>query len=94
VPGRAVVDPGFYLHLVEMVAPHALGLGVRRQGFSWSACRGRSTKRKWRDGEAPDDMVARKSELATIAIRLTNGGMDHGPSQPAGRTTLYLSELR
>ena len=88
--GTLIVDPGtFYLHLVEEGGTAMrYGIGVGRQGFSWSGDAVVQYKRKWPRWKAPDDMVARNPELAPYSV--ANGGMDPGPLNPLGARALYL----
>ncbi|WP_412051598.1 L,D-transpeptidase [Hoeflea sp. Naph1] len=89
-PGTLIVDPGtFYLHLVEEGGTAMrYGIGVGRQGFSWSGDAVVQYKRKWPRWKAPDDMVARNPSL--IPYSVANGGMDPGPLNPLGARALYL----
>jgi lipoprotein-anchoring transpeptidase ErfK/SrfK len=89
-PGTLIVDPGtFYLHLVEEGGTAMrYGIGVGRQGFSWSGNAVVQYKRKWPRWKAPDDMVARNPSLAPYSV--ANGGMDPGPLNPLGARALYL----
>ncbi|MDF1608494.1 L,D-transpeptidase [Hoeflea sp. YIM 152468] len=89
-PGTLIVDPNaFYLHLVEgRDTAMRYGIGVGRQGFSWSGDAVVQYKRKWPRWKAPDDMVARNPELTPYSV--ANGGMDPGPLNPLGARALYL----
>lgn len=88
--GTIVVDPNaFYLHLIEnSETAMRYGIGVGRQGFSWSGDAKVQYTRKWPRWKAPDDMVARNPELAPYSV--ANGGMDPGPLNPLGARALYL----
>ncbi len=89
-PGTIVVDPyAFYLHLVESRdAAMRYGVGVGRDGFSWSGRARLQYRRKWPRWKAPDDMVARNPDLAPYSVAA--GGMDPGPMNPLGARALYL----
>lgn len=89
-PGTLIVDPNaFYLHLIESRGTAMrYGIGVGRQGFSWSGDAVVQYRRKWPRWKAPDDMVARNPEL--IPYSVANGGMDPGPDNPLGARALYL----
>lgn len=89
-PGTIVVDPNaFYLHLVEnRDEAMRYGVGVGRDGFSWSGRARLQYRRKWPRWKAPDDMVARNPELAPYSVAA--GGMDPGPMNPLGARALYL----
>jgi lipoprotein-anchoring transpeptidase ErfK/SrfK len=88
--GTIVVDPNaFYLHLIEnSETAMRYGIGVGRQGFSWSGDAKVQYKRKWPRWKAPDDMVARNPELQPYSV--ANGGMEPGPLNPLGARALYL----
>ncbi|MEP3436124.1 MAG: L,D-transpeptidase [Hoeflea sp.] len=88
--GTIIVDPNaFYLHLVEnRDTAMRYGIGVGRQGFSWSGDAVVQYKRKWPRWKAPDEMVARNPELTPYSV--ANGGMDPGPLNPLGARALYL----
>lgn len=88
--GTIIVDPNaFYLHLIEnSETAMRYGIGVGRQGFSWSGDAKVQYTRKWPRWKAPDDMVARNPELAPYSV--ANGGMDPGPLNPLGARALYL----
>lgn len=90
VAGTIIVDPNaFYLHLVEDGGTAMrYGIGVGRQGFSWSGDAVVQYKRKWPRWKAPDDMVARNPELQPYSV--ANGGMEPGPLNPLGARALYL----
>ncbi len=90
--GTIVVDPNaFYLHLVEEGGrAMRYGVGVGRQGFSWSGDAVVQYKRQWPRWKAPDDMVARQPELEPYSV--ANGGMAPGLDNPLGARALYLFE--
>lgn len=89
-PGTIVVDPyAFYLHLVEnRDEAMRYGVGVGRDGFSWSGRARLQYRRKWPRWKAPDDMVARNPALKPYSVAA--GGMDPGPMNPLGARALYL----
>ena len=64
------------------------GIGVGREGFSWSGRARVQYKRKWPTWKAPDDMVARNPELEPYSV--ANGGMEPGLMNPLGARALYL----
>lgn len=88
--GTLVVDPNaFYLHLVEPDGTAMrYGIGVGRQGFSWSGDAVVQYRRQWPRWKAPDEMVARQPELAPYSVAA--GGMDPGLDNPLGARALYL----
>jgi lipoprotein-anchoring transpeptidase ErfK/SrfK len=86
-PGTIVIDTASrYLYLVRPGNKAVrYGIGVGRQGFSWS---GRATirwKAKWPRWTPPAAMVARDAFAAKWA-----DGMPGGPTNPLGARALYL----
>jgi len=90
--GTIIVDPNaFYLYLVEEGGTAMrYGVGVGRQGFSWSGDAVVQYKRKWPRWKVPNDMLARQPELEPYSI--ANGGMEPGLNNPLGARALYLFE--
>ena len=90
VAGTIIIDPSaFYLHLVEENGTAMrYGVGVGKQGFSWSGDAVIQYKRKWPTWKAPDDMVARNPTLEPYSV--ANGGMEPGLMNPLGARALYL----
>jgi len=68
------------------VLPHGAaiqyGVGVGRQGFSWSGTKRVSMKREWPDWTPPPQMLKRRSDLP----RHMPGGIDN----PLGARAIYL----
>ncbi len=58
------------------------GVGVGRQGFSWSGTKTVTRKREWPDWRPPAQMLKRRPDLP----RYMTGGMDN----PLGARALYL----
>ena len=92
-PGTIIVDPNqFFLHLVEEDGmAMRYGIGVGRQGFSWSGDAVVQYKRAWPRWKAPDDMVARQPELEPYSVQ--NGGMDPGPLNPLAHGRFIFSKM-
>ncbi len=89
-PGTVVIDtPNTYLYLV-LGNGKALryGIGVGRQGFTWSGVETISRMAEWPDWYPPAEMIARQPYLPRF--------MAGGPSNPLGARALYLgnSEYR
>jgi lipoprotein-anchoring transpeptidase ErfK/SrfK len=86
-PGTIIVDTASkYLYLVEPGAKAMrYGIGVGRQGFSWSGRAVIRRKAKWPRWTPPAEMVARDSYAAEWA-----DGMPGGPTNPLGARALYL----
>jgi lipoprotein-anchoring transpeptidase ErfK/SrfK len=86
-PGTIVVDPGSkYLYLVGADGTSMrYGIGVGRQGFSWSGSATIHDKQHWPKWFPPPEMQARDTFAAKYA-----DGMDGGPKNPLGSRALYL----
>jgi lipoprotein-anchoring transpeptidase ErfK/SrfK len=89
-PGTIVIDtPSTYLYLV-LGNGKALryGIGVGRQGFTWSGVETISRMAEWPDWYPPAEMIARQPYLPRF--------MAGGPGNPLGARALYLgnSEYR
>src|SRR5262245_17719308 len=83
-PGTIIIDtPNTYLYLV-LGGGKALryGIGVGRQGFTWSGVETISRTAEWPDWYPPAEMVARQPYLP----RFVAGG----PGNPLGARALYL----
>jgi lipoprotein-anchoring transpeptidase ErfK/SrfK len=85
--GTIVVDPGqHYLYLV-LGNGRAMryGIGVGRQGFSWSGTAKIQHKQRWPAWHPPKEMQARDERARKWAH-----GMPGGPQNPLGARALYL----
>jgi lipoprotein-anchoring transpeptidase ErfK/SrfK len=83
-PGTIIVDtPNTYLYLV-LGDGKALryGIGVGREGFTWSGTHPVVRKAEWPDWYPPAEMIARQPYLP----RMTAGG----PGNPLGARALYI----
>ncbi len=83
-PGTIVIDtPNKFLFYVEP-GGRALryGIGVGRQGFTWSGVKTVSRKAEWPDWTPPAEMLLRRPDLPTH--------MAGGPENPLGARALYL----
>jgi lipoprotein-anchoring transpeptidase ErfK/SrfK len=84
-PGTIVVDtPHTYLYLV-MGGGKAMryGIGVGREGFTWSGVKTIERKAEWPDWTPPPEMIQRQPYLP----RFVAGG----PTNPLGARAMYLS---
>ncbi|MDQ0316529.1 L,D-transpeptidase [Amorphus orientalis] len=63
------------------------GIGVGREGMSWSGTATIKRKAKWPTWTPPQSMIEREPELVKYA-----GGMPGGPNNPLGARALYLYE--
>ncbi|HWM83634.1 MAG TPA: L,D-transpeptidase [Pseudolabrys sp.] len=83
-PGTIVIDtPHTYLYYV-LGDGRAIryGIGVGREGFTWSGVRSVTRKAEWPDWYPPAEMIARQPYLP----RMTSGG----PGNPLGARALYI----
>lgn len=89
-PGTLIVDtPNKYLYHVRPGGRATrYGIGVGRDGFSWSGRAIVAYKRKWPRWTPPDEMVARQPKLKPYSI--ANGGMGPGLKNPLGSRALYI----
>jgi lipoprotein-anchoring transpeptidase ErfK/SrfK len=84
-PGTIIVDtPSTYLYLV-LPGGKAIryGIGVGREGFTWSGVKTIERKAEWPDWTPPPEMIQRQPYLP----RFVAGG----PSNPLGARAMYLS---
>jgi lipoprotein-anchoring transpeptidase ErfK/SrfK len=92
-PGTIIVDPqNRFLYSVQG-GGRAIryGIGVGRQGFSWSGVATIRTKQEWPDWYPPREMIQRQPELMRQLTTLQSGyGMAGGPRNPLGARALYL----
>src|SRR3984893_13594403 len=83
-PGTIVIDtPNTYLYLV-MGNGQAMryGIGVGRDGFTWSGTQSITKKAEWPDWTPPPEMIARHPYLPRQ--------MAGGPGNPLGARAMYL----
>ena len=84
-PGTIVIDtPNTYLYFV-LGGGKAIryGIGVGRQGFTWSGVKTIERKSEWPDWLPPTDMLHRQPYLPRF--------MAGGPGNPLGARAMYLS---
>ncbi len=88
--GTVVVDPhNTFLYLVRGDGTAMrYGIGVGREGFSWSGNATIRDKQQWPKWHPPAAMIERQPELQKYA----NGGMEGGLANPLGARALYLYE--
>lgn len=89
-PGTIVVDtPSRFLYLVESGGTAMrYGVGIGREGFAWQGTGVIQWRQKWPKWTPPDEMIARKPELAQYSA--DNGGMSPGLDNPLGARALYI----
>jgi lipoprotein-anchoring transpeptidase ErfK/SrfK len=83
-PGTIIIDtPNTYLYYV-LGGGRALryGIGVGRDGFTWSGVQSVSKKAEWPDWTPPPEMIARQPYLPRH--------MAGGPGNPLGARAMYL----
>jgi lipoprotein-anchoring transpeptidase ErfK/SrfK len=84
-PGTIIVDtPNTYLYFV-LGGGRAIryGIGVGREGFTWSGVKTIERKSEWPDWIPPADMLQRQPYLPRF--------MAGGPGNPLGARAMYLS---
>jgi len=85
-PGTIVIDtPNTYLYFV-IGGGKAIryGIGVGRDGFTWSGVKAVSRKAEWPDWIPPAEMINRQKYLPRF--------MAGGPGNPLGARAMYLGE--
>jgi lipoprotein-anchoring transpeptidase ErfK/SrfK len=91
--GTIIVEPhNHYLYFVQG-GGRAIryGVGVGRQGFSWSGDATINSKQEWPDWYPPKEMFDRQPELLAQMTQLQSGiGRAGGPGNPLGARALYL----
>jgi lipoprotein-anchoring transpeptidase ErfK/SrfK len=83
-PGTIIIDtPNTYLYLV-LGNGQAMryGIGVGRDGFTWSGTQSITKKAEWPDWTPPPEMIARQPYLPRQ--------MAGGPGNPLGARAMYL----
>ena len=89
-PGTVIIDTGNTALYYVLGHGQAIryGVGVGRQGFTWSGTQTISRKAEWPDWYPPTEMIARQPYLPRF--------MSGGPGNPLGARAMYLgsSEYR
>jgi lipoprotein-anchoring transpeptidase ErfK/SrfK len=89
-PGTIIIDTGDTVLYYVLGGGKAIryGIGVGRQGFTWSGVKTVSRKAEWPDWYPPAEMIARQPYLPRF--------MAGGPGNPLGARAMYLgsSEYR
>ncbi len=85
-PGTLIVDtPHHFLYLVEKDGKALrYGIGVGRQGFTWSGVHTISAKKEWPDWTPPKEMIERQPYLPHF--------MAGGPDNPLGARAMYIGK--
>jgi lipoprotein-anchoring transpeptidase ErfK/SrfK len=87
-PGTIVIDtPHTYLYYV-LGQGRAIryGIGVGRDGFTWSGVQSVARKQEWPDWYPPAEMIARQPYLPRM--------MSGGPGNPLGARAMYLGNTQ
>ncbi len=92
-PGTIVIDPG--AHYLYHVQPGGMatryGVGVGKEGFSWSGTATINSKQEWPDWYPPSEMIARRPDIQPQLVQLQSGmGVPGGLRNPIGARGLYL----
>jgi lipoprotein-anchoring transpeptidase ErfK/SrfK len=85
-PGTIIIDtPNTYLYYV-LGSGQAIryGIGVGRDGFTWSGVQTITKKAEWPDWTPPPEMIARQPYLPRY--------MAGGPGNPLGARAMYLGD--
>jgi lipoprotein-anchoring transpeptidase ErfK/SrfK len=89
-PGTVIIDTGHTALYFVLGQGRAIryGVGVGREGFTWSGVQTISRKAEWPDWHPPAEMIARQPYLPRF--------MAGGPGNPLGARAMYLgsSEYR
>jgi lipoprotein-anchoring transpeptidase ErfK/SrfK len=89
-PGTIIIDTGNTVLYYVTAAGRAIryGVGVGREGFTWSGVQTITNKAEWPDWHPPTQMIARQPYLPRF--------MAGGPGNPLGARAMYLgaSEYR
>lgn len=88
--GTIIVDPDAgFLHLVQTrETAMRYGAGTGAAAHAWSGVARLQFAREWPRWKVPEEMIARRPELAPYSV--AKGGMDPGPGNPLGARALYL----
>ena len=83
-PGTIVIDTGNTVLYYVLGQGRAVryGVGVGREGFTWSGVQAISRKAEWPDWHPPTEMIARQPYLPRF--------MAGGPGNPLGARAMYL----
>lgn len=86
VPGTVIIDTGntFLYFVLNDRQAMRYGIGVGREGFTWSGEQTVARKTEWPDWRPPAEMVVRQPYLPRF--------MAGGPGNPLGARAMYLGE--
>jgi lipoprotein-anchoring transpeptidase ErfK/SrfK len=85
-PGTVIIDTGstFLYFVLNDTQALRYGIGVGREGFTWSGEQTVARKAEWQDWRPPAEMVSRQPYLPRF--------MTGGPGNPLGARAMYLGE--
>jgi lipoprotein-anchoring transpeptidase ErfK/SrfK len=85
-PGTVIIDTKntFLYFVLNDTQALRYGIGVGREGFTWSGEQTVARKAEWPDWRPPDEMVSRQPYLPRF--------MAGGPGNPLGARAMYLGE--
>ena len=85
-PGTVIIDTGntFLYYVLNDRQAIRYGIGVGREGFTWSGEQTVARKAEWPDWHPPAEMVSRQPYLPRF--------MAGGPGNPLGARAMYLGE--
>lgn len=85
-PGTVIIDTGntFLYFVLNDRQAMRYGIGVGREGFTWSGEQTVARKAEWPDWHPPSEMVSRQPYLPRF--------MAGGPGNPLGARAMYLGE--
>ena len=83
-PGTIVIDTGntYLYYVLGQGRAVRYGVGVGREGFTWSGVQNITRKAEWPDWTPPSEMIARQPYLPRY--------MAGGPGNPLGARAMYL----
>ena len=85
-PGTVIIDTGntFLYYVLNDRQAMRYGIGVGREGFTWSGEQTVARKAEWPDWHPPVEMIGRQPYLPRF--------MAGGPGNPLGARAMYLGE--
>jgi lipoprotein-anchoring transpeptidase ErfK/SrfK len=92
-PGTIIVDPRdkFLYYVMGGGTAMRYGVGVGKEGFSWSGTATVNSKQEWPDWYPPKEMIERRPDIKPQLTQLQSGqGVAGGLSNPLGARALYL----
>ncbi|MBB3773943.1 lipoprotein-anchoring transpeptidase ErfK/SrfK [Angulomicrobium tetraedrale] len=92
-PGTIVIDPREHFLYYVMPGGTAMryGVGVGKEGFSWSGTATINSKQEWPDWYPPKEMIDRRPDIKSQLSQLQSGqGVAGGLRNPLGARAMYL----